>query len=143
MKRRFLTASIIADENSLGRVILNKVIKIKQNFHGDPKNITIAKKEIISFLAGPCAENKFIRKRLPWVYSDFEEVVGLIDKLIRDNKAAQKYLYFMWAQTYYIVDNNWQATKIIAKELIKHKCLSYYDIKKLTENKIFPVHYIV
>ena len=143
LRKPLRTASIIAKEDSLGRVTYHKPPAWFEAeleflvFQGDNRVENWIRREIIISFAGSAAEARFRgRSNHRGAASDYQKVGDLALRVCASQEEGRKYLAWLWVVARTIVHKpiNWNAIQLVAEELLKKRLLSGRRIRKIIQS---------
>jgi hypothetical protein len=135
----FEYVAIISNDGSLGHVspyysYLNIDIyesREYEDFYFDFNSCLIQKKieaDIIIFISGDVAQNKYLDKEIEISGSDFRETMEDLYKIFGDDeKIITNYLNFLCSISRNIIDKRWDLILLLADILMEKKTLLYSD----------------
>jgi ATP-dependent Zn protease len=132
---KFHHVTIIEDteSNTLGHLLLSN-LKIESAFLDSDKVRLKVERYIKMCLAGSIAETRFTKViNNIGASKDFMDSFQIAANMFGDIKVVNAFMDFMLVKTKYDLINSatWKEIKLVAKELIKRKTLSYKDVLEI------------
>jgi len=135
MHKPFKNVTIIPDKDTLGALTHYKVW-VNPEIENRSLAISTVKAYIFICLAGPVSEDilkvkKPKSKKTIYYKCDWTDVVNMAVEICGNMEQTQALVDFMYIQTKGIIKVSWKAVRLVAKNLLEHKTLSYRKTRQL------------